>query len=536
MTSILTRQISIGFSSKAALQGVTTLHKSWPLPCVSAGGAVTLGRDAIIVLLLESAEPLPLGSSLLVQVYEAVRKRLGRDPIELSKAKERMERAIQDANELALRELANTSGAPPRISLMLAAFLLAGDASCDVMIGHVGACRAFLRRHHHILPLTTPHTWGQENAASGIISAGDEENESKYPYWRRPTRWLGAAQKVAVDFTLEDATADCVKLQRDDSIFLCSSRLTATSLEKERDRIDARSVSALAQQLTERAALPGGNGAAAVAVGWSSKLGLIPIIAAIIILVLLAIVAATVSPTGGVDPTEVASKASQKDTNGSPEPSPPATDTPAPTAGASSTPMPTPPSPPPPLTIAAAPTRTAQPTRAPTATPAPTTTPIPTPTRQPTSTPTTASTVTSPPLQTPDATQLITAPVTLAPVLRVTLLEPSHGETIPIDLKNKMFSWSALPALPDGYQYELVFWQPNQNGRDVGQSPKGATSSTFQEVDFPTPLTNIVRPGSEFCWGVRLWNAENGVTAMLSECRLLKIKPDAPPRVAGFVQ
>lgn len=480
MISNLTHQVSIGFSSKAALQGETTLYKSWRLGFQDAGR--THG-EAIVVLLLESAEPLPQENGLLLQVYEAIRKGFGRDLLKRDIAKARMKRAIEAANALVLRELANASDSmPPRISVLLAVFMPSGDAGYDVMIGHVGACRAFLRRGRKITPLTTPHTWGQdlvteahqENRATDLISPGDEENTDKYPYWRRPTRFLGTTRTVAVDFWREtsdaqasvNGAAEAVKLQRGDNILLCTSTLTATGLQQRGERITAQSPSTLAQQLIAQAALPGGDGAAAVAVGWSIRLRVVLLISTIALL--LAGLAWVVlfrqlfpPPTGSTPTVTAESPGAAPPTIAASAPS--ATATPTPTEGASSTP-------PAAMTIsvglstriALAPTATPTARRSPTTTPVPTNTPSPTAISTPTEPPT-------PTMATATSTTTLTQVATFTPTDQSTLSVSEDDSKITcreddfrliapdsdinIDRERPEFKWSWMGALQDDWVF-----------------------------------------------------------------------------------
>lgn len=530
MTSILTRQLSIGTSNKAAPQGEVTLYKSWSLPFKRARD----DGEAILVLLLESAEP--KGSRLLGQVYEALRKAFGRESIERSTVKERMDSAIQAANELVLREMANTSASSTqRISVLLAAFMPAEDAGYAVVIAHVGACRAFLRSRQQITPLTLPHTWGQENVKNGSLKAEEEENESQYPYWRHPTRALGVAQKVAVDFTLTaggaGAPTDCVTLARGDTMLLCSSRLTATALKKQNPRIDARSASELAQQLTEQAALPGGNGAATVMVGRSNNLALAATGAIVLTLGALVFLVLGVSlllppPPPPDTPTAIAQSAAGNDPSATVEPSPSPTVTPVPIESASLTPLPSPS----PSAVAVA----AVPARSPTATLVPTTTPITTQTPTATSTPSPAS-------STPTVSTIVTSTATMMPASTtdvfvaakypVVLMAPLPDHTVRETNRTLQFAWNPSTDLPDGYEYELVFWLDGMDPVTKGESPVGSGRAISRPVTFPVKLFGRSIFNQDICWGVRLWQVESEskvAVAMLSDgCRVLKVRTES---------
>lgn len=541
MISNLTRKLSIGFSSKGALREETTLFKSWRLEFQNAGRT---HDEALIVLLLEGAEPLLQEHGLLVQVYEAVRKGLGRDLLKRGMVKARMERAIETANAFVLAKLANASDAlSPRISVLLAVFMPSGDAGYDVMIGHVGACRAFRRHKQEITPLTTPHTWGQENVTGELISADDEENTSKYPYWRRPTRFLGATRTVKVDFGREtngtpasvNGDAEAVKLQHGDNILLCTSTLTATGLQQRGKRITARAPLVLAEQLTTQAALPGGDGAAAVVVDWSNRVGAMPLAVTVLLLAVVLALAMLMWQMPGVSPFAIPTPSGTAESSPIAENSavsigtivelsPSVSETRIPIEDASSI-----------LTGIATPTSTMWlASVTPTALRAPTTTTMPTNTPSPTT-----PTPTAPPTPTPTVTVTPTLPIDalVAADYSVTLLMPSPDLTVGEQNKTIQFAWSSSPELPVGFEYELVFWFDGMNPETQGQAPRGSGRDTSKSVTFPVRLFDRLITNEDVCWGIRRWPVEaepNTRKIMLSNgCRVLKIRleseiPDDP--------
>jgi hypothetical protein len=167
--------------------------------------------------------------------------------------------------------------------------------------------------------------------------------------------------------------------------------------------------------------------------------------------------------------------------------------------------------------LAALPTPTPRPpTATPTALP-PTSTPLPH--RTPTNTPRPTNT----PVPTLTPTLPAQRPTVALPQGTVRLQQPAGGE--PMDGRNKrLFSWSALPDLPSGVEYELVFWKPGEDGLTAGRSPIGASSRTSALVDLDAAdavLGTVVDPGATTCWGIRLWDTgTNRALRMVSEgCR-----------------
>ena len=105
-----------------------------------------------------------------------------------------------------------------------------------------------------------------------------------------------------------------------------------------------------------------------------------------------------------------------------------------------------------------------------------------------------------------------TRPTAVLPSGTVTLIGPAEDDSLDGNSKQE-FSWSALPSLPNGVQYELVFWKPEEDGLTAGRSPVGASLRTAVPVDLnaaDTQMGDIVDPGKTTCWGVRLWNSNPG--------------------------
>ncbi len=167
-----------------------------------------------------------------------------------------------------------------------------------------------------------------------------------------------------------------------------------------------------------------------------------------------------------------------------------------------------------------APTKTLKPSPAPTLTPAPSVTPAPTAMPVPTRTakPTAISPTAAP--KRPAATS-VAAPVA-ASTGGVTLAAPPPDTALNGRVS---FEWRPGPgfALAAGEQYELVFWQPGQDGLRDGRSPVGASSQTAAVVD-TGGLNQLGLPTGPLLWGVRLWGS-TGAVRMLSEGRPCTYSP-----------
>jgi hypothetical protein len=96
-----------------------------------------------------------------------------------------------------------------------------------------------------------------------------------------------------------------------------------------------------------------------------------------------------------------------------------------------------------------------------------------------------------------------------AALYAVDLTAPPAGAPVQGEVK---FSWVPRQArLPDGYLYELVFWNPNQSGDKRG--PNGVTAALSNQFNVSDILASenwpaFLRAGQEFCWGVRAWDAQ----------------------------
>lgn len=152
-------------------------------------------------------------------------------------------------------------------------------------------------------------------------------------------------------------------------------------------------------------------------------------------------------------------------------------------------------------TLAATPTKpkVKRPTSTPVSDPptaTPTLTPSKTPTPQPTLPPTQPATATPSTVTNSDSSPTSDLPTT------VTLLAPNEGDSLDGKLT---FSWIVNTALPDGYQFEPVFWRAGEealsNGRGYGGTTTG-TSLTIAAVVFQSTGEG------EYYWGVLLVKTE----------------------------
>ncbi len=161
-----------------------------------------------------------------------------------------------------------------------------------------------------------------------------------------------------------------------------------------------------------------------------------------------------------------------------------------------------------------APTKTLKPSPAPTLTPAPSVTPAPTATRIPTRT--AKPTAISPTVAPKQPTATSAAVPAAASTGGVALIAPPPDTALNGRVS---FEWRPGPGfvLGAGEQFELVFWQPGQDGLRDGRSPVGASSQTGAAVD-ADGLDQLGFPPGPLLWGVRLWGS-TGAVRMLSEGR-----------------
>lgn len=146
------------------------------------------------------------------------------------------------------------------------------------------------------------------------------------------------------------------------------------------------------------------------------------------------------------------------------------------------------------LTTTPTKTKVKQPTSTPVADPptsTPTLTPSKTPTPQPTLPPTQPATATPDTVASSDNNE----PVFNLPTA-VTLLTPNEGDTLDSKLT---FSWVVNTSLPEGYQFEPIFWRagedPLSNGRGYGGTTVG-TSLTVSAVVFQSTGEG------DYYWGI----------------------------------
>ena len=73
-------------------------------------------------------------------------------------------------------------------------------------------------------------------------------------------------------------------------------------------------------------------------------------------------------------------------------------------------------------------------------------------------------------------------------------------------------------ALRPGEQYELIFWQPGEDGLRNGRSPVGASDRPAATVEMAVVEQALGLPSGQLMWGVRLWGP-SGAVRMLSDAR-----------------
>ncbi|MDJ0834912.1 MAG: Stp1/IreP family PP2C-type Ser/Thr phosphatase [Acidobacteriota bacterium] len=102
---------------------------------------------------------------------------------------------------------------------VVAAMML--DDSCS--IAHVGDSRAYLIRENKLLPITSDHSWVNEQLKQGFLTA---ENARNHPFRNVITQALGSGTEIQVDL-ME------LPLKKDDLLLLCSDGLNSMLTDHE---------------------------------------------------------------------------------------------------------------------------------------------------------------------------------------------------------------------------------------------------------------------------------------------------------------
>jgi len=454
------------------------------------------------------------------------------------KPADRAERALKAANYDLFYRAANENKRETLGASVMVALLTKQDEQVTLQLLHVGNCRAYLVRGAELRPLTAEHTARQ--AQKDLDPHANTRDDD--PRWDRPFRYLGAEAEVTIERTAPLA------IEREDRIILVSAQVRPTVVKQAAATVRRRNSNAAVNALIKQAAAyraadtpyaalpPPLTDCAAVVIArrtpanrnWLGILVLLMVIGLVIAASndgfrtglrnlinewmptppIPATVTATVTPTPS--PTITVS------------PTPSATPTPQPTATMPPTVTPTVTKPTPPsltptlVAIYTRPPATATPTHTPTpiaaatgtATPTPapvlieetaTLTPTPTGEQAPPVVPTPTITALSTPENTATATEL--AP--LAPLPGGFVIKLGAPEADFTAIGRTEFTWSASADLPDGYEFELIFWRRGENpilqGRGYGRRSRNSSA-----------VVNFVKLGlrseelGEYFWGVRL--------------------------------
>lgn len=141
-----------------------------------------------------------------------------------------MHSAIVHAHKQILR----VSQIYPEWRTMCTTVVLAVVHDNKLYVAHMGDSRAYLIRIDSIRLLTKDHTWIQDAIDEGMIMA---KMARTHPKRHIVKRFLGIQENIVVDCSILDPradssnndfskTVDCVELQPDDAILLCSDGLT----------------------------------------------------------------------------------------------------------------------------------------------------------------------------------------------------------------------------------------------------------------------------------------------------------------------
>jgi len=124
-----------------------------------------------------------------------------------------LQTALRDANEL-LHRAANEIGAQGNMGTTVVAAAITDDT---LTIAHIGDSRAYLLRPGEpIRPLTTDHSWVEEQVRRGLMSRAEAETSQ---YRNYITRSVGMGGNVAADVSTET-------LQVGDTVLMCTDGVT----------------------------------------------------------------------------------------------------------------------------------------------------------------------------------------------------------------------------------------------------------------------------------------------------------------------
>jgi serine/threonine protein phosphatase PrpC len=408
-------------------------------------------------------------------------------------------RAIRAANQRIFEQ----SQADPTKAGMGTTMVAAAIVGRRVYVANVGDSRAYLINRQGIVQITEDHSWVEEQVRAGLLT---EEQARKHPQRNLVTRALGSKPSVEVDlFEGEISTGD--------KLLLCSDGLTGRVSDAEiAAMVQQYPAAEAARRLIAEANERGGNDNITVLIVAAQqesatvkapvmatpdqkagrRLPLVPILAVLIALVLVAVAAFwawNAGIIGGAGET--------------PTPSPVATTAlPLPTATEGAVPIDTEtatPSVEPTSTLAGA-TETPTTTQTPTATD--TSAPTATETATPTATETGTSTATP---ETPTPTDTTTPDLAPAPL---TLEQPNVGANLGGVVT---FTWTTNRPLEPGEAFQLVIWRAE--GATVPPSSFLHESTPLQEGSYEFNLDNFLSQddvGQEFLWSVRLASTDDG--------------------------
>lgn len=131
---------------------------------------------------------------------------------------ESLQQFVNEVVGHAAREVCRLSTQTDDCQGMGTTFTMLVVADSRAVVAHVGDCRVYLRRAENLRLLTSDHTWANEMALSGALSAA-EARRSRFRHYLM--RSLGREENVDVDtFT--------IGLREGDRFLICSDGLTDT--------------------------------------------------------------------------------------------------------------------------------------------------------------------------------------------------------------------------------------------------------------------------------------------------------------------
>lgn len=500
--------------------------------------------NMLITVLVDSISHEPNANAMSESVVKRIRRAIISNDLAQFPVPERVKRGLEQANrEIFTRSMRENRRGKLGVSVIVALLLLADD-KMTLQLLHVGNCGAYLIRGGNHYPLTTPHVREQS-----VRQRVGDANAAGTTGWTPPTRYLGSDDALSVDEAIRLPDADfnataapkALMLERGDRIVLCSAQVQSTAIEQVAPLVQQSYSKAAARAIVKQAAVTAatitsssdatGTDIVALVIArrpfsppwWRGCLPFLLTVGLFFAGMFFLYGYGSLQPLVSPLQTQIAPFYDPPTATSTPTVTPvtpTATATPIPTATTVDVTLPPPPTPIPTIIPAKSATPTPLPTLAPPYTP-PTATPTPIPpTRTPAPVATLTPIVTATLVGEPSPTVVATSPLSdtsalestdpeteLAPLtplpegFTITLGKPEVDTTA---IERVEFTWSASTPLPEGYEFDLIFWRRGEDPIVHGRGYGGRSRNQYAVVNFEKLGLRSEETG-EYFWGVRLF-------------------------------